>query len=135
MATGAPKPGGYTAPAPGGLRAIPAAGTDLNSNTLRGHLEGFPAVDHDGPASASGARVAVSRTVANVRRGRASNGSAPTYNWTLPTKPGSSVAVVTGGTTATGSFTPDMAGTYVLRVAVTFSDTTVITKDYTYISA
>lgn len=133
MASGAPRPGGYNAPAPGGRRAVGAGGTDLNSETLRHMYDGFPLLDVT-PGDASGPRSAVSRT-ASVRLGRAASVG---YVWTLPTVPGGSttaVGSITGGTSATAGFTPDVAGTYVFRCTATFSDGTVLVKNITYISA
>jgi hypothetical protein len=133
MATGAPRPGGYRAPAPGGTRTVPSGGTNLNSFNNRLSYAGYPDFDISPSGDSSGARVAQTRTVVNLRRGRAPGN--PTYNWTLPTRPGGSTATVTNGTTASASFTPDVAGLYVFRVAVTFSDSTVITKEVRYTSA
>lgn len=133
MATGAPTPGGYRAPAPGGRRAVGAGGTNLNDATLRHMYDGYPTLDVT-PGDASGPRSAVSRT-AVVRLGRATG---VTYAWTLPTVPGGSttaVSSITGGTTATAGFTPDVAGTFIFRCTATFSDGLVLVKNVTYISA
>lgn len=135
MASGAPKPGGYQAPAPGGTPVVPPGGTDLNSRHLRRLYAGYPDFDIS-PGDGSGARTAQSRSVVNLRLGRAPG--AVTYAWTLPTVPGGSTTAVTsltGATTATAGFTPDVAGTYRLQCAVTFSDGTAITKSVTYVSA
>lgn len=131
MTSGAPRPGGYHAPAPGGRRVIAAGGTNLNDATLRHSYEGFPDFDIS-PANVSGARVAQTRNVVNVRLGRTA--SITNYNWSLPTKPGGSTTTHSASL-GQASFTPDMAGTYILRCAVTFSDGTVVTKDITYVSA
>lgn len=133
MASGAPAPGGRHVIAPGGRHMAAPGGMNLNEHYDRALLAGYPDFDISPYGDSSGARVAQSRSVANLRLGRA--GGAVTYNWTLPTKPGGSVATVSGGTTATGSFTPDVAGTYVFQVAVTYSDSTVVTKSVSYTSA
>lgn len=137
MASGAPKPGGYSAIPPGGHRVTPAGGTDLNDRATRLRYDGFPTLDVT-PEAASGPRSAVSRT-ATVRLGRSSGVS---YAWTLPTVPGGSttaVGSITGGTSATAGFTPDVAGTYTFRCTATFTEpgqaNTVLVKNVTYTSA
>ena len=132
MASGAMRPGGMHAPEPGGLHMQPAGGVDVNQRYTRRLLSGYPDFDIE-PGDRSGARVAQTRNVANLRTGRAS--AVSSYAWTLPTRPGGSTAVVTGGSTASASFTPDLAGTYVLQVVVTFNDSTVVTKTVQYVSA
>lgn len=118
MASGVIKPGGLKAPAPGGLSETGPGG--INNDNWR-IMQGHTNVDPGSPLSSSGARVATTRRVVNVRRdARTTN---VTYAWTLPTVPGGSttaVASITGTTTATGTFTPDVAGTYVFRCTVTF---------------
>lgn len=135
MASGAATPGGLKAVPPGGLKEVAVGG--INATNYRA-FQGHKSVDSVGALSTSGARVAQTRRVANVRKDAKTTGT-PTYAWTLPTVPGGSttaVGSITGGTTATSSFTPDVAGTYVFRCTVTFpgsSGTVVI--NYTYVSA
>jgi len=40
------------------------------------------------------------------------------FSWTMSSAPGSSTVALTGGTTATPQFTPDVAGTYVVQLIV-----------------
>ena len=47
-----------------------------------------------------------------------SNGTALTYAWTLTSKPAGSTATLNGAATAAPSFTPDVAGDYVLGLTV-----------------
>jgi hypothetical protein len=130
MVSGAPAPGGFNAPAPGGPSAPAPGGLDLNNAHIRRQFDGYPDAqisDQD----RSGARVLQSRSVV-VRTGRT---SVSTYAWTLPTRPGGSTATVTGGTTATASFTPDLAGLFVLQCVVTFADGVTVTRSVSYTSA
>ena len=46
------------------------------------------------------------------------NGDTLTYAWTLTSKPESSTAALTGGTTVSPTFTADLAGTYVASLVV-----------------
>jgi hypothetical protein len=46
------------------------------------------------------------------------NGDFITYLWSLPTRPGGSIAFLSGATTATPTFTADLAGTYVASLVV-----------------
>ena len=46
------------------------------------------------------------------------NGNTLTYAWTLTSKPESSTATLTGATTVSPTFTPDLAGTYVVSLVV-----------------
>jgi hypothetical protein len=129
--SGAPKPGGRRAPNAGGYFSPRAGGINLATNydTTNGHAE-FDIK----PGNQSGARVAQTRTAVNVRRPAKTTGV--TYLWTLPTRPGGSAAVVTNGTTVAASFTPDVAGTYVLQCVITFTGSTkTATKSVTYVSA
>lgn len=115
---------------------IAPGGTNLNERYQRRLLGGYPDFDIDGPGaggSVSGPRSSLTRSVTNLRQGRAQG--AVTYAWTLPTKPGGSTTTVSGGSTATATIVPDAAGTYVLQCVVTFSDGTAITKSTTYVSA
>jgi hypothetical protein len=136
MASGAMKPGGLHMPAPGGLQELRPGGHDSNNwRVMQGHVN----VDPGSPLSASGARTAQTRTVKNVRKDAKT--TSVTYAWTLPTVPGGSttaVGSISGGSTATASFTPDVAGTYVFRCTVTFVRTggnTTQVVNYTYVSA
>ena len=47
------------------------------------------------------------------------NGSALTYAWTLQSRPAASNAALSGASTVNAGFTPDVNGTYVIRLAVT----------------
>lgn len=133
MATGAPKPGGYKNPAPGGNRQPTPGGVTFAGGNWRAY-SGHAAVDADGPLSASGARVAQTRSVKNIRR--TAKTSNVTYAWTLPTRPGGSTATVTSGAaTATATFTPDAAGLFVFRCVVTFVGEGSVTIDFAYTSA
>lgn len=135
MASGAATPGGLKATPPGGLKEVAVGG--INATNYRA-FQGHKNVDPVGPLSTSGARVAQNRKIANVRKDAKTTG-VPTYAWTLPTVPGGSttaVGSITGGTTTSATFTPDVAGTYVFRNTTTFpgSAGTVVTN-YTYVSA
>ena len=46
------------------------------------------------------------------------NGNTLTYAWTLTTKPETSTAALTGATTVSPTFTPDLAGSYVASLVV-----------------
>lgn len=46
------------------------------------------------------------------------DGDPLTYAWTLTTRPTGSAATLAGATTATPSFTPDLAGSYIARLIV-----------------
>ena len=139
MASGAIKPGGIKLPRPGGPQELSPGGVSYagegNWRALSGHVN----VDPGSAISASGARVAQTRTVKNVRKD--SKTTSITYAWTLPTVPGGSttaVGSITGGSTATGTFTPDVAGTYIFRCTVTFVRTggnATQVVNYTYVSA
>lgn len=133
MVSGAPSPGGFGVIPSGGHRAPAPGGTDLNSTAMRAMYGGYPDFDISPYGDSSGARVNQIRSAANIRLGRAT--SVTSYLWTLPTRPGGSVAAVVNGATATANFTPDVAGTYVFRCVVTFSDGTVVTEEVVYISA
>ena len=50
------------------------------------------------------------------------DGTIESYAWILTTKPASSSATLAGATTATPSFTPDLAGTYTAQLTVTDDD-------------
>jgi hypothetical protein len=131
MVSGAPKPGGLRAYLPGGHRGPRPGGPAGNEGyaIFKGHGD-FDIV----PGNLSGARVAQTRSVANLRR--PAKTTAVAYAWTLPTRPGGSAATVSNGTTATASFTPDVAGTYVLQCVVTFTGSNkTATKSVTYVSA
>lgn len=136
MATGVIRPGGLKANPAGGLNQSPGGG--INSNNWR-IVQGHVNVDPGSALSASGARAAVTRKVVNVRKDAKT--TAVSYAWTLPTVPGGSttaVSSITGGSTNTATFTPDVAGTYVFRCTVTFTRsggnaTQVV--NFTYVSA
>lgn len=136
MATGVIRPGGLKVNPPGGLQEMNAGGIDANRYRL---TQGFASVDPGSALSASGARAAQTRKVVNVRKDART--TSVTYAWTLPTVPGGSttaVASITGGSTATASFTPDVAGTYVFRCTVTFVRTggnATQVVNFTYVSA
>ena len=136
MASGVRAPGGIKNVPAGGLHAMRAGGIDNNGTQWR-NLQGFANVDAFGPLVASGARVAQTRGVRNPRKDAKTTGF--TYAWTLPTVgAGSTTAVssITGGSTATATFTPDVAGTYVFRCTITFTGsgkTQVV--NFTYTSA
>lgn len=132
MPSGAPRPGGRRVIAPGGWRAPAAGGTDLNDDYQRMMNETEPMAVID-IVSSSGARVQQNRTVTVTNLGRATGA---TYAWTLPTRPGGSTATVTNPTAATASYTPDVAGTYVFRCVVTFTNgNKTQTLESTYVSA
>jgi hypothetical protein len=118
MASGAPTPGGLKLTPPGGLQEAKAGGIQSDNYRI---FQGHPDADPGNPLTASGARTAVTRRVVNIRRDAKTTNV--TYAWTVPTVPGGSTTAagsVTGGTTATAAFTPDVAGTYVFRCVVTF---------------
>lgn len=135
MVSGAPTPGGLKLTPPGGLKHQAAGG--INADNYRIY-QGHKSVDPFGSVSSSGARVAQTRGVRNVRKDSRTTGT-PTYAWTLPTVPGGSttaVGSITNGTTATASFTPDVAGTYVFRCTVTFPGSSgTVVVNFTYVSA
>lgn len=136
MATGAIKPGGLKVNPPGGLQENAPGGLDTNNWRIS---QGHTNVDPGSPLSSSGARVATTRRVVNPRKDART--TSITYAWTLPTVPGGSttaVGSITGGTTATSTFTPDVAGTYVFRCTVTFvkaAGNTTQQVNFTYVSA
>jgi hypothetical protein len=133
MVSGAPKPGGNRLNPAGGHRAPNAGGISFANGNWRA-FQGHVSADFPGPITASGARVIQTRRVTNPRRDAKTTGV--TYLWTLPTRPGGSTATVSNGTTATVSYTPDMAGTFVLRCVVTFTGSgRTVTQDHTYVSA
>lgn len=128
--------GGLKMPAPGGLQENRPGGIDANNWRV---IQGHTGADPFGPLSTSGARVAVTRGVRNVRKdARTTN---VTYAWTVPTVPGGSTTAagsVTGGSTQTATFTPDVAGTYVFRCTITFvkaAGNTTQQVNFTYVSA
>ena len=60
--------------------------------------------------------------------GRAVGGEAPyAYAWTVESKPAGSAATFSDATSATSAFTPDVAGTYALRLTVTDATATTAT--------
>jgi hypothetical protein len=137
MATGVIRPGGLQKVAPGGLQEMVPGGINANQYRL---TQGFANVDPGSALVSSGARTATTRRVTNVRKDAKT--TSVTYAWTLPTVPGGSttaVASISGGTTATATFTPDVAGTYIFRCTVTFvrssggNATQVV--NFTYVSA
>ena len=133
MASGAPRPGGNRISAPGGSRVTAPGGVSFAGGNWRAY-SGHVSADFPGPITASGARVAQTRRVTNIRRDSKTTGV--TYAWTLPTLPGGSTATVSNGSTATASFTPDVAGTYVLRCTVTFTGSgKTVVQNHTYVSA
>src|SRR3954468_16219385 len=131
MASGAQSPGGLKVPNPGGLQEVTPGGiTNNNWRVVQGHVM----TDTFGPTNSSGARVAQTRGIRNPRKDAKTTGV--TFAWTLPTRPGGSTATVSNGTTATASYTPDVAGTYVLRCVTTFTGSgKTVTNDFTYVSA
>jgi len=130
MATGVQSPGGLRMPSPGGLQETAPGGIQANNWRI---VQGHKSIDPVGSLNSSGARVAQTRGVRNPRKDAKTTGV--TYNWTLPTRPGGSTATVSNGTTATASFTPDVAGTYVLRCTTTFTGSGTVVIDFTYVSA
>lgn len=73
------------------------------------------------PVAAAGADQTVSATLPVSVDGSASSdadGDAITYSWTLSASPSGSAAALADATTATPSFTPDVAGTYTLQLVV-----------------
>lgn len=136
MVSGAPRPGGNRLAPAGGHDDLAPGGVSFASGNWRA-LSGHVSVDPSHPLSASGPRTAVTRSVRNVRRDAKTTGV--TYAWTVPTVPGGSTTAagsVTGGSTATATFTPDVAGTYIFRCVVTFTGSgKTQTVNYTYVSA
>lgn len=136
MVSGAPRPGGYRLASAGGSRQPNSGGVSFADGNWRA-FSGHVSVDIFGALVASGARVAVTRGVRNPRKDAKTTGV--TYAWTLPTVPGGSttaVGSITGGTTATGTFTPDVAGVYVFRCVATFTGSgKTVTTNFTYTSA
>ena len=119
MASGAPAPGGYKINRPGGLKREDRGGISFANNQWS-LLSGHANADAFGPLNTSGARVAQTRGVRNIRKDART--TSVTYAWTLPTVPGGSttaVGSITGGSTQTATFTPDVAGTYVFRCTIT----------------
>ena len=132
--TGVIDPGGLHMPRPGGLHEMPAGGHDVNNwRIIQGHVN----ADAFGPQNSSGARVTQTRGVRNERKDAKTTGF--TYLWSLPTVGGGSttaVGSITGGTTRTAAFTPDVSGTYVFRCVVTFTGSgKTQTINFTYVSA
>jgi hypothetical protein len=136
MASGAPRPGGNKLGPAGGSRQPDVGGISFASGNWRA-FSGHVSVDPSHPLNVSGPRSTVTRSVKNVRKDAKTTGV--TYAWTLPTVPGGSttaVGSITGGSTATAAFTPDVAGTYVFRCVVTFTGSgKTQTINYTYVSA
>lgn len=135
-ASGAPLPGGFIKRVPGGAHAPAPGGISFVGVGKWRAFTGHKSADFSGPISSSGARVAQTRSVANLRSEAGT--TSVTISWTLFSVPGGSTATVSGGSTATASFTPDVAGTYVLRCTVTFvgaNAPNTIVQDHTYISA
>jgi hypothetical protein len=134
MASGAPTPGGIKLNPAGGLQEVKTGG--INSDNWR-IFQGHVSVDPFGPLNSSGARVIQTRGVRNARKDAKSTGV--TYAWTLPTVPGGSTTAtgsITGGSTQTATFTPDVAGTYVFRNVATFTGSgKTVTTNFTYVSA
>lgn len=138
MASGVIAPGGYRVNRPGGNRQLAPGGVSFANNGWSA-LSGHTNVEPGSALVSSGARTAQTRTVKNIRKdARTTN---VTYAWTVPTVPGGSTTAagsVTGGTTATATFTPDVAGTYVFRCTVTFvkaAGNTTQQVNFTYTSA
>lgn len=135
--SGAPTPGGYKKRPPGGAVAPNAGGISFVGDGKWRAFSGHKNVDFVGNLIDSGARVAQTRGVSNVRTDAKT--TSITYAWTLPTRPGGSTATVTSGAaTPTATFTPDVAGSYTFRVVVTFvgSDApNTIQQDFVYVSA
>lgn len=138
MVSGAPTPGGYRKSNPGGFSEPTGGGISFADNRWRAY-SGHKNVDYVGSLVASGARATQTRSIANIRTEAGT--TATSIAWTLPTVPGGSttaVGSITGGTTATAAFTPDVAGTYVFRATVTFTGANApntFAIDYTYVSA
>lgn len=136
MASGAIPAGGIKVQAPGGLQELAPGGVSYTNNKWR-NLSGGVEADSFGPLVASGARVAQTRGVRNERKDAKTTGF--TYAWTLPTVPGGSttaVGSITGGTTRTSSFTPDVAGSYTFRCVITFTGSgKTKTINFVYVSA
>lgn len=130
MATGVQSPGGLKMNPPGGLKETPPGGIQADNWRI---VQGHKGVDPFGSQNSSGARVAQTRGVRNPRKDAKT--TSVTYAWTLPTRPGGSTATVSNGTTATASYTPDVAGTYVLRCTTTFTGSGTVVTDFTYVSA
>jgi hypothetical protein len=136
MASGVINPGGLKAVPAGGLHEVNAGGVNANNYRI---LRGGTSVDPGSPLVSSGARVAVTRKVANVTKDART--TSVTYAWTLPTVPGGSttaVTSITGTTTPIGTFTPDVAGVYIFRCTVTFvkaAGNTTQQVNFTYTSA
>jgi len=135
MVSGAPTPGGLKLTPPGGLHHQAAGGIDATDYRA---FQGHKVADTFGSTNSSGARVAQTRGVRNVRKDAKTTGT-PTYAWTLPTVPGGSttaVGSITGGTTQTSSFTPDVAGSYTFRCTITFPGSSgTLVYNFVYVSA
>lgn len=70
-------------------------------------------------ANAGGARTAsVGSALTLSGSGTDANGDTLTYNWTMTTRPATSVAALSGATTAVPSFTPDVVGSYTVQLTV-----------------
>jgi serine protease len=71
-------------------------------------------------ANAGAAQTVVTRAVVTLNGSTSSdaNGDPLTYNWVLTSKPTGSTAVLTGATTASPVFTPDVAGSFVVTLVV-----------------
>lgn len=134
MASGAMSSGGLKMSPAGGLQELRPGGHDANNwRVLQGHVS----VDPFGSQNSSGARVTQTRGVRNERKDAKT--TSITYAWTLPTVAGGSttaVSSITGGSTRTATFTPDVAGTYVFRCVTTFVGSgKTITTNFSYTSA
>lgn len=117
MVSGAPRPGGPTAPAPGGLNAPPPGGLNMNIPSTQTRLGGYPFAWAE-----SSEKTKANATIVTVGVGvRFGLAASATYAWTIPTKPGGSVATLTTPTAQTSTFTPDGVGTYVFQCVVTFN--------------
>lgn len=135
-ASGAPLPGGFIKRPPGGAHPPAPGGISYVGAGKWRAFTGHKSADFGGPITASGARVIQTRNVTNIRSEAGT--TSVTIAWTLFSVPGGSVATVTNGSTATASYTPDVAGTYVFRCTLTFvgaNAPNTIVQDHTYVSA
>ncbi|MFN2383035.1 MAG: PKD domain-containing protein, partial [Gemmatimonadota bacterium] len=116
---------------PAGIQELSGVTTSPATDglTVRGLISHFSVISVTGDAAPSGpsASAGVDQTLTlggtvNLSgSGSTPGGGAVTLAWTFVTRPAGSAATLTGATTGTPSFVPDVAGTYELRLTVTNS--------------
>lgn len=118
----------------GGLMTVLIAANCTTSPTDNPDPDPDPTPANTAPVARAGADQTVSATLVTSLDGSASSdadGDPITYAWSLASQPAGSTASLVDATAATPTFTPDAAGTYVLRLVVSDGTDTSVPDEVT----